>query len=257
MTPTYVDETHDSWNALYMSDLGRYLNARNHPMGNISVNNQDLLVKSDAGPIVALARIPSMLLMDFGQSNFGRMCRRYSSPTSVRQPWKADGIYFDHAGALGTLPTRTGEAAGGPRNELPSWGRFRSFSHGRGKSSGEPGYSMDTAGGKGKAAWLALDAVSSPPRRGFGGGLVRGWITVSGTSSSFRGCMETALDILVQIRHSSWPTWPVPKLSKMDRVLTILGNPVSYVDVLWFALGSFLLGVHDKRVFLDGESELL
>jgi hypothetical protein len=274
----YKDAVHDtnfddSLAPQYLNVIARYNNARGLSMGSLNTNHPELFLTDVPGPVPPAQRIynvqfsdpqpntcgsdPSttnhcLYLMDFGSAAYQSYWVEAVRADTPRA-WLADGVFADDCLTFQRLARFS--ATPYKYNTDVSWSAaMNSFASA--VTAGMHAYSQllwcnrgggATATAAGVNAWKSLDASSSPPdivadegafAVGWGD---KSWATQFYPESEWR----SQVDAMGAIANSKLAVFSHTKLNPGESGTDNFGQPVTYWQTLWYALGSFLLGKHD------------
>lgn len=239
---SYTIPAHDAWDTKNLVDLGRHNVSRGHSMGRLSIENDDFFLLNASGHGVEFVS-GGRYLLDFGSSDFRSYSVEATITDHVSQPWSADGVFSDHCWAIkagvDSTPVRYNtdakwSAAMNDMCNVTTAGlaaKGQKFFCNRGKTTSAAGYS----------AWDDLDDMANPPdvvleEAGFcveyGKGDVQFW-----PESSWK----RIVDIVGEIHNSSVCVLSHTGLDIGESGTDNYGDPFTFWDALWFALGSFHL----------------
>ncbi|MBI1942036.1 MAG: hypothetical protein HYS35_00095 [Betaproteobacteria bacterium] len=249
--PSHLDSTQQ----LFLNGLGRHNVSRGHSMGSLSGNNPGLFLLNSSGNRIYNIDYsnPSAgqywYLMDFGGAAYQSYWVEAVRADIANQPWVADGIFTDncttisYSGQYSSVSTRYPTSA--------AWSAaMNSFA--AGITAGVRGFgqklwcnrSMSTSA-EGASAWLALDASANAPDVV----LEEGAFAVQWGSASVQFFAEDVwkrqVDLMGAIRNSKLALMSHTVLSEGQWGTDNWGRPAGYWQILWYSLGSFLLGKND------------
>src|SRR5689334_18820808 len=240
----------DALPPLSINSISRYNVSRGHPMGSLNGNHPELfLLDSGGNRISNPAECHSFDRMDFGSATYQSYWLTAVQADIVNQPWVADGIFADDCAALPTQVGYSGTSVKYPTDAAFSAG-MTSFVgaittglHGVGQklwcNKGE------TRSAIGSAAWLALDASASPPDVF----LEEGAFAVMWGPRSVQFLSESEwksqIDTMAALKNTKAALISHTQLSAGQSGSDNFGNPVTFWQTLWYALGSYLLGKND------------
>ena len=250
-TPSYLDATPQ----VSINGLARHNVSRGHSMGSLNGNHPELFLLDSSGKRiynVAFSNVAGnqfWYLMDFGNSAYQAYWIEAVKADIIDQPWVADGIHADNcltfsaAGGYSASPTA--------RPTDASWSNaMNSFASGI--TAGLHGYGQklwcnrgSSASASGVAAWLALDAGPNPPdvvaEEGAFAVTWGPWATQFVPELSWK----SQVDVMGAIKNSKLAMFSHTTLAEGQSGKDNWGQPVTYWQTLWYALGSFLLGKND------------
>jgi hypothetical protein len=239
--------------ALY--GLGRYSVSRGHSMGSLNDNNPALFLLDSVGTRIYSTAFSNVganqffYLMDFGAAAYQAYWLEAVRADIVNQPWVADGIHADNCLTM---------AAGGKYSATPSkyptdaaWSdamnRFTSAISAGLHASGQKLWCNrgSTDQPAGAASWLALDAGPNPPDVVAEEGAFAVMWGTNATRFYPEANWKSQVDVLSQIQNSKVAIFSHTVLAEGQSGTDNWGKPVTFVQSLWYALGSFLLGKND------------
>jgi hypothetical protein len=273
----YKDGPHDTnWNdstvPVDLNVIARYDNSLGHSMGSLNLSHPELFLTDEAGSVPPAQRIynldfsdpqpntcasdPSttnhcLYLMDFGsvayQSYWLEAVRADDSP----HPWLADGIFADDCLTLQRLANFS--ATPYKYDTDASWSdAMNSFATTitAGLHASSQLLWCNRGGGAtrsaaGVSAWKSLDAGSSPPDLVADEGAFA--VAYGNRDTLFYSEPEwrSQVDAMSAIANSRITLFSHTKLKPGQSGTDNFGQPVTYWQSLWYALGSFLLGKQD------------
>src|SRR6266699_1872075 len=244
----------DTWGQEFTYGLGRYNVSRGHSMGSLNGNHPELFQLDSLGnrAYSAAYSIPAsntyFYLMDFGSPTWQAYWVEAIKADFVNQPWVADGVHADNCV---TFPSGAGYS---PTPKYPTdaaWASaMNTFSSAI--TAGLHGYGQKlwcnrglTNFAAGAAAWLALDSGPTPPdvvgEEGAFAVSWGPWVTMFYAEADWKNQVDT----LSKIQHSKVAIFSHTNLAEGQSGTDNWGKPVTFVQSLWYALGSFLLGKND------------
>jgi chitodextrinase len=246
----------DSLPAVSLNGLGRYNVSRGHTMGALNGNNPGLYLLDGGNqriysvPYSNVAQGTYWHLMDFGSSAYQQYWLEGVQADIIDQPWVADGIFADNcltradAGGYSATPARypSGTAWSAAMNNFVQGVTAGLAAHGQ-KLWCNRG---ETRLAEGSSAWLALDASANPPAIVMDEGAFA--VEWGGVSTQFfpEAEWKRQLDTIGAIRNSKVSLMSHTKLMDGQSGTDNWGRPVSFGQVLWYALGSYLLAKNDQ-----------
>jgi hypothetical protein len=248
-SPSYLDSTQ----ALYINGLGRHNVSRGHPMGSLNGNQPALFQKDASGNRIYNAAYSNpganqyWYLMDFGSSAYQFYWATAVKADIIDQPWVADGIFVDNCvttaasgGYNATSWYPTDAAWSTAMNSFITSITMSLHGYGQKIWCNKGGTTTDAGG----AAWRALDSFSSPPDVL----LEEGAFAVEwGAQTQFfpEASWKRQLDNMGAIKNSRVALMSHTQLSQGQSGTDNWGQPVTFWQTLWYALGSFSLGKND------------
>ncbi len=244
----------DRQDKFYLNNISRYSHSRGHPMGAVTSGKNDWILKNYPGSPIRPPDLPDFVQLDFGSPTFQRYWATATEMDVLTQSWRADGIIIDNCSVdgggiarsvAGRRPSRYPTAAAWNTGMNSFVGAVSTYLQTRGQKA------MPNRGGsrlpEGRAAWLALDAMESPPdfvmeegafAVSWGPGDVQFY-----PSEQWLDQVTLARDIrnssVVYVSHTD----VAPGATGVDSA----GNPVSFSQVFLFSAASYLLARDDQR----------
>src|SRR6266853_489611 len=252
---TEASNYQDTWGQQYIYGLGRYNVSRGHSMGSLNGNNPGLFLLDSSGnriynPAYSNAAANTYFyLMDFGSAAYQAYFREVVTADFVNQPWVADGVHSDNcltilsAGSYSAAPSKypTDSIWSSAMNTFASG--IAAGLHASGQKLWCNRGATDQPGGA--AAWLALDAGPTPSDVvAEEGAFAIAWGSTT-TRFPIEAFWKSQLDTLSKIQHSKVAIFSHTNLAEGQSGTDNWGKPVTFVQSLWYALGSFLLGKND------------
>jgi chitodextrinase len=252
-----------------LNNLGRYDVSRGHSMGALNGNNSALFLLNASGQRihnVAYSNVSQNRywhLMDFGSPDYQQYWIESAKADVFDQPWAADGLFVDNCLTFSAAGGYSATSAKYPTNAAWS-AAMNAFTNGITAGAHAHGQKLwcnkgDTTTADGSAAWLALDDGASPPDVL----LEEGAFAVkwgNGVTQFFpEANWKRQVDTMGAMRTTSVAMLAHTKLFEGQSGTDNWGQPVSFGQTLWYALGSFLLGKNDALgnsyfTFVDGSS---
>ncbi|HMH19810.1 MAG TPA: FG-GAP-like repeat-containing protein, partial [Burkholderiales bacterium] len=241
--------------AIAINGLGRHNVSRGHSMGSLNGNHPELFQLDTSGNRIYNAGFSNVAgnqfwyLMDFGNPAYQAYWVEAVRADIANQPWVADGVHADNC--------LTFSAAGGysaTSSKYPTdaaWSNaMNSFTnaitvglHGFGQKLWCNKGATNLAAGV--AAWRALDAGPTPPdvmaEEGAFAVTFGPWATQFVPEANWK----LQVDVLGAIQNSKVAMFSSTTLSDGQSGTDNWGQPVTYLQTLWYALGSYLLGKND------------
>src|SRR6266571_4973803 len=245
----------DTWSPIATYGSGRYNVSRGHSMGSLNGNNPGLFLLDSAGNRIynpaysSVANNTFFYLMDFGSAAYQAYFREVVTADFINQPWVADGVHSDNcltilsAGSYSAAPSKypTDAIWSGAMNTFASG--IAAGLHASGQKLWCNRGATDQPGGA--AAWLALDSAPNTPDVVAEEGAFAVMWGSSATQFYPEAKWKSQLDVLSQIQHSKVALFSHTNLAEGQSGTDNWGKPVTFVQSLWYALGSFLLGKND------------
>jgi hypothetical protein len=252
---TEASNYQDTYGAAYVYGLGRYNVSRGHSMGSLNGNNPGLFLLDSAGNRIynpaysSVANNTFFYLMDFGSAAYQAYFREVVTADFINQPWVADGVHSDNcltilsAGSYSAAPSKypTDSIWSSAMNTFASG--IAAGLHASGQKLWCNRGATDQPGGA--AAWLALDAGPTPPDVVAEEGAFAVMWGTTATRFPIETLWKSQLDTLSKIQHSKVAIFSHTNLAEGQSGTDNWGKPVTFVQSLWYALGSFLLGKND------------
>lgn len=244
----------------YLQGVDRHNDSRGHSMGSLNGDHPELFLLDSLGNRIFNVNYSASgnfwYLMDFGSPTYQAYWLEATRTDVINQVWVADGVHADNCLTLisvvspySSAPVRYPDDA----SWAPAMNAFAQTitagMHGNGQYLWcNRGYSRFDAG---KAAWLSLDASPNPPDvAGEEGGFAVAWGPAAWATQFFSEAeWRNQADTLAAIRNSKVAVFSHTKLQPdpgLDSGFDNFGQPVTFWQTLWFALGSFLLGKNDS-----------
>src|SRR6266571_2046383 len=245
----------DTWSPIATYGSGRYNVSRGHSMGSLNGNNPGLFLLDSAGNRIynpaysSVANNTFFYLMDFGSAAYQAYFREVVTADFINQPWVADGVHSDNcltilsAGSYSAAPSKypTDAIWSGAMNTFASG--IAAGLHASGQKLWCNRGATDQPGGA--AAWLALDSAPNTPDVVAEEGAFAVMWGSSATQFYPEAKWKSQLDVLSQIQHSKVALFSHTNLAEGQSGTDNWGKPVTFVQSLWYALGSFLLSKND------------
>jgi len=248
--PSYLDGTAQ----VFLNGLGRYDVSRGHPMGSLNGDHPELFLLDPLGnriynvPYSNPAANQYWHLMDFGAAAYQAYWLTAVKADIVDQPWVADGVFADSCIALNFGPY-TAVPAKYP--DTAAWNvAMNSFAsavtaglHGIGQklwcNRGETGML------EGSAAWRALDASANPPDALMEEGAFAVAFGTAAVQFYAESEWKRQVDTMGAIRNSKVAMMSHTQLAEGQAGTDNWGKAVTFWQILWYSLGSFLLTKND------------
>jgi len=240
-------EPTDVMNVRYLNNIARYNNARGHSMGNLNTDNPDLFLRTAEGQRCHTYHTDFRYLLDFGSPKLHAYWLEATQDDILDRPWAADGVFVDNTAAMQwayacDTPARydtdakwiaamhkfhLGIAAGLHARGAKLWTNTCCLTH-----------------LKGYQEWLALDGEADPPDLlGEEGAFCHGW---GGNKFYPEEKWKRQVDVLTKLNKCAATMFCHTRLPEGQAGIDQYGKPVSYFQMLYYALGSFLLGKNDQ-----------
>src|SRR6266853_977624 len=245
----------DTWAQVALYGLGRYNVSRGHSMGSLNGNNPGLFLLDSAGNRIYstgfsnVANNTFFYLMDFGSAAWQSYWLEAIRADIVNQPWVADGVHADNC--------VTNYAAAGYSASPSKYPTDAAWSNAMNTFVSAVSAGLQASGQKlwcnrgstdqpaGAAAWLAVDAGPTPPDVAAEEGAFAVMWGTTATRFYPEANWKSQVDILSQIQNSKVAIFSHTNLAPGQSGTDNWGKPVTFVQSLWYALGSFLLGKND------------
>jgi hypothetical protein len=244
----------DSTGVQWVNSLARYNVSRGHPMGSLN-GNQPALFQTDATGKRIYSKAFSNVsagqysyLMDFGSSAYQSYWVTGVKADIIDQPWVADGVFADNCLTLAAAGGYSATSAWYSTNAAWSTA-MNTFTSAI--SAGLHGYNQklwcnrgSTSFTDGAAAWLALDKSANAPDVILEEGA---FAVMYGAAVQFfpETDWKRQVDTMGAIRNSKVAMLSHTQLSPDQSGTDNWGQPVSFWQALWYAMGSFQLGKND------------
>jgi len=235
--------THDSRKGINLNDIGRYGNARSHPMGSLS-GNPKFILKDSSGKPICRRECPNRVFLDFGQPAFQRYWIQATLADIVYREWKADGVFVDNC------------MAGYPVEELRHSNKYadvksynksmNSYLNAITRALHEQGQQVfvnrgNTRSETGYKAWLDLDRMGNPPDIV----MEEGAFAVHWGKGDVQFYPEKQwrrqLDIVRKIRHSEIAYLSHTDLDVGESGFDNYSKPATFWQIFRYALASYQL----------------
>jgi len=245
----------DAWAQIGTYGLGRYNVSRGHSMGSLNGNNPGLFLLDSAGNRVYSTGFSNVganqyfYLMDFGSAAWQSYWLEALRADIVNQPWVADGVHADNcvtnyaAAGYSASPSKypTDAAWSNAMNTFVS--AISAGLHASGQKLWCNRGSTDQPSGV--SAWLAVDAGPNPPDVVAEEGAFAVMWGTNATRFAPETNWKSQVDILSRIQNSKVAIFSHTNLAEGQSGTDNWGKPVTFVQSLWYALGSYLLGKND------------
>ncbi len=250
-----VQNNQDSLPQVDLNALGRYNVSRGHPMGSLNGNHPELFLLDASGNRIYNKAYSNptggtySYLMDFGSSAYQSYWTIAVQADIASQPWVADGVFADNCLALAAAGGYSATSAKYPTDSAWSAamtsfaGAITAGVHGYGQKLWCNRGSTGTAAGA--AAWRALDASANPPDAVMDEGAFA--VSWGGSATQFfpESEWKLQLDTMASIQNSYVTVMSHTALAPGGSGTDNWGDPVTFWQSLWYAMGSFLLGKND------------
>lgn len=244
---------HDGQDRFYLNNISRYQDPRGHPMGAVTSDPNDWILKNYLGSQIRPPDLPDFVQLDFGSPTLQQYWAKATELDILAQQWRADGIIIDNCSVdgggiarslAGRRPARYPTAAAWNTGMNSFVSAASTYLQARGQKV------MSNRGGsrlpEGRAAWLALDATASAPdfvmeegafAVNWGPGDVQFY-----PSDHWLNQVTLARDL----RNSSVVYVSHTDIAPGGKGVDSAGNPVSFGQIFLFAAGSYLLARDDQ-----------
>jgi chitodextrinase len=259
----------DAAQAVSLNNLGRYDVSRGHAMGALNGNNPALFLMNSAGQRIYNVAYSNTgqnrywHLMDFGSPAYQQYWVESVKADVFDQVWAADGVFVDNCLTFSAAGGYSATSAKYPGNAAWS-AAMNAFTNAITAGVQAHGQRLwcnkgDTVSAEGAAAWLELDNGATPPDVL----LEEGAFAVkwgNGVTQFFpEANWKRQVDTMGAMRNTNVAMLAHTKLFDGQSGTDNWGQPVSFGQTLWYALGSFLLGKNDLLgnayfTFVDGNS---
>lgn len=254
--PEVADNT-DDYQDVYLTNIGRYGNARNHPMGDLTHDQPHFFLLDKTGLRINNPRYTHDWLLDFGSSEFQKYWLEATKTDIVKRPWSADGIFVDNC------PADAGKSSlspfGGPYpRKYPNpdiWNeKMNQFVIAITEGLHKMGQKVlvnrgNTKGIKGYNAWLQIDnsATDYPDILMEEGAFVVKW--GKGQALFFSEAeWKRQIDTIQAIKHSDIALLSHTDL-KVDQIgVDNYGKKVDFWQTFWYAISSYYLAFNKNRL---------
>jgi hypothetical protein len=234
----------DNSNILYLDNLGRWNVSRGHSMGNLNSDNADLFLLDSNSNRIYNPAYASAWWADPGDSKYQHYFIEGTIHDLVDQKWTADGIFVDMCTIrrvnMSAMPVKY------PTDEAWSAAR-RNFVNviTSGLNTANQKVWCNRTGVEsefGYGDYIALDNSPNPPDVV----LEEGVFAVRWGPGDVQFFSEVEwkreIDIMSQIRNSKLTYFSHAQLAEGGSGTDNHGAPVTYWDVLWYAMGSYHIG---------------
>ncbi|MCK4275191.1 MAG: hypothetical protein KAX78_01670, partial [Phycisphaerae bacterium] len=239
----------DGSNVLNVNNIVRYNNTYGHSMGNLNTDNPDFFLLNSSAQRINTYYSTNRRVLDFGSAGFQAYWLEATEHDIVDQEWRPDGVFVDNC--MVTYPSyfceRPAKYPTGAdwTDAMLSWHKALSAGlHARGIKIWTNSDPVSDAAGY--AAWLAIDADPDYPD----------WLNSEGTfchgwGGNCRWYDETKwkrqVDVMVNMVNCGAAMFSHVDMAEGASGTDNYGEPVSYWDALWYAMGSYLIGRNDVR----------
>jgi hypothetical protein len=248
-----VAENTDHLEPLFLDNIGRFNISRGNPEGSIS-DNPEWFLKNEPGDIIKDSVNNESLILDYGNSSVVDYWLKSTNDDIVNTPWKADGIMVDN------LKSSNNSAATSDPSRWPA-----KYPDAQTNNSVENTFINDitttlhdqgqivvpnrtnSRSTEGEAAWVDLDSRPNPPdiileEGAFAVNWGEGDVHFYSLDDWLR-----QITIPQKIKNSSVALLSHTDLSPGQTGVDSNGNEVSFKQVFWYSLGSYLLAKNDEQ----------
>ena len=240
----------EPWDPVVVNDIGRYNVSRGHSMGNLNTNNPGLFLLKADGTRCHTYSSSIRYLMDFGSDDFIRYWVEATvTDLGLATPWHGDGIFVDNCAPLQSgydvdtpvkyntdalwqaamMKWHTGITAGLHANGLQCWTNSGCLSQAL-------GYSFYTQ----------IDSQATPPDiMSDEAVFVHGWGSAGATFYD-ETKWKRQVDIMAAMQHVKLAQFSHVRFTEGGSGTDNFGKSLTYWDALWYAMGSFCLGMNDQ-----------
>lgn len=255
----FSNSAQDTYATVSTNNITRYdknvgYGERGHPSGDISHDNPMFRLEKVGGGFLMQKDKPNdSYALDFGNANLHNYIIKAYEIDFIGQSWQTDGVFSDlalayNAGSVNGTPvlyTTNAEwsaAMNGALNAITAGMHAAGlkFACNRGLTRFE----------EGKSAWMALDALSTPPDAVLEEGA---FIVMWGADAWFfnETQWKNQIDTLASINNSKVLFMSHAKtLSPNGSCLDQYGQTVTSWEALWYSMGSFILGKKNNSYFM-------
>jgi hypothetical protein len=250
-----------------LNGLGRHDVSRGHSMGSLNGDHPELFLLDSAGNRIyntAFSNVAAnqfWYLMDFGSPVYQAYWVEAVKADIIDQPWVADGVHADLCVTFGA------SAAPLKYPDDAAWSdAMNNFA--RAITTGLHTYGQklwcnkgSTISAAGVASWAALDNGPNPPDVMAEEGAFAVTWGPSATQFFPEASWKNQVDVMGMVKNSRVAYFSHTSLAEGGSGTDNWGQPVTYWQTLWYALGSFLLGKNDtlnnSYFFFSGNAENL
>src|SRR5882762_728300 len=245
----------DATPVVSINGLGRHNVSRGHSMGTLHGNHPELFMLDASGNRIYntvfsnVAANQFWYLMDFGNPAYQAYWVEAVKADIANQPWVADGIHVDNCLTFSAAGGYSATSSKYPTDS--SWSAtMNNFTSAI--TAGVHGYGQKLWCNKGSsyipegaAAWRALDAGANPPDVVAEEAAFAVSYGPFATQFFVESAWKLQVDIMASIKNSKLAMFSHTKLLDGQTGTDNFGQPVTYLQSLWYALGSFALGKND------------
>ena len=241
----------DNCSVLSMNNIARYNVGRGHSMGNLNIDNPGLFLLKDSDGVSRCHTYGKdyRYLMDFGSTSFiNYWGEATNADLGFANTWHADGIFIDNCAPLeagydsdrprkyntdalwsaAMMTWHTGLAASLRSNGLKSWTNS-------GCLDNQQGYNF----------YATIDSnPNAPDIMTDEGVFVHGWGSAPATFYS-EDKWKRQVDIMGVMQHVRLAQFSHVVFGPTGSGNDNTGHALTYWDALWYAMGSFALGMND------------
>ncbi len=244
----YINE--DTFPQVSLNSIARYNVVPNgSTLTSLNQNYPGLFLLDSGGNRIYLDGSPNEYQMDFGSTTYQDYWLKAVDEDIISKPWVADGIFADNCNP--TIPGLSSTTVAYPTDS--TWSAAM-FSFVNTITTGLHGYGQklwcnmgSTANPTGSAMWLALDKSPNPPDVLMEeGAFAASW----GSNDVYffpEGQWVSQVNTEYAMQNVKVAMLGNTKLSEGGSGTDNLGNPVTFWQAFYYALGSFLLGKNDVR----------
>jgi hypothetical protein len=250
-SPNYMDASPQ----VFINGLGRHDVSRGHSMGSLNGNHPELFLLDALGNRLYSTAYSNVAanqfwyLMDFGSPAYQAYWVEAVKADIANQPWGADGVHADNCVTFSAAAGYQATSAKYPTDA--AWSNaMNAFSSAI--TAGLHGFGQKLWCNKGSsyipegaAAWRALDAGPNPPDVVAEEAAFAVSYGPFATQFFVESAWKLQVDIMASIKNSKLAMFSHTKLLDGQTGTDNFGQPVTYLQSLWYALGSFALGKND------------
>ena len=235
--------THDGRSIVFLNDLGRWNISRNHSMGSLNGNNPQLfLLDSNSNRIYN----PAFLawVHDIGSKDYRDYWIEATIHDIASQKWAADGVFVDVATvrrtSMSAMPVKysTDAAWSTAMNGFINAITVDLNKNNQKLSCNRTGVGIEFVFNE----WKVLDNTSNPPDDVFEEGVFA--VMWGGGDVQFypEASWKRQVDLMGEIHNSDVWYQSHSDLDEGQSGTDNYGKPVTFWDILWYAMGSYHIG---------------
>ena len=233
-----------------LNTIARWNDGRGHSMGDLNVDNSNLFLLDSSSNRIHNAEYTNSWFLDFGSTDFQKYWLEATitdivgPPFTSQRPWTADGVFLDVCSSIMTQSSATPVKYNTAAKWSAAMNNFASnitigLHNVNQKAFINRGQSRTADGYK---AWIALDANATTPDVVFEEGA---FATLWGPKDvQFYPEDEwlRQIELMSLVRNSKVAYQSSSDLAKGQNGYDNYDKPVSFRDILWYSLGSYLIG---------------